>query len=104
VLSSLVSEKIVATGEPFEVVASTGLAVKRILGCSMLDVLLLVAMQVLWVQEAFVADATLVWSLKATKMGLTMATGRMLVRVTTRSNTVGLAQPHLSCVLEGVKD
>jgi hypothetical protein len=69
-----VSEKIVATGEPLEVVASTDLAIERILGCHMLDVLLLVAMEVLGVQEAFVADLTLVGSLTATKMRLTMTT------------------------------
>lgn len=74
VLPSLVSEKIIATGEPFEVVASADLAIERILGCRVLDVLLLVAMEVLWVQEALVAGVTLVGSLTTAKMGLTMAT------------------------------
>jgi hypothetical protein len=100
----LVSEEVVAAGEPFKVVASADLTIERILGRSMLDVLLLVAMQVLGVQEALVANVTLVGSLTATKRGLTMATEYMLVRVTTKSNTIGLAQPHLSCVLKGIKD
>jgi hypothetical protein len=41
-------------------------------------VLLLVSREVLGVQKAFLADITLVWSLKAAQVGLTMATSNAL--------------------------
>ena len=75
-LLSLVSQEVVATGEALQIVASQVRAVECILGRRLLDVPLLVTCQIFGIQEAFIAQVTLVWPFRTVEVCLLMTTNR----------------------------